>query len=164
MGTWTLQARSDDGFFGRVEVQHKMNQKRAEKIRRYILEREKYFFVWGSICKDMVRCGKPNCKCARGQKHGPYYYLYRRIDDKAERFYLGGPEEAEVARQTLLEIRRKSWRGHDHCWHYRRYIKGCMALLAGFRRFMLFPSMENLARLHELDRKVSQLRPAEPTD
>ena len=27
----------------------------------------------GYLEPQMVRCGKPNCKCAKGQLHGPYY-------------------------------------------------------------------------------------------
>ena len=34
----------------------------------------------GYLVAQQVRCGKPNCRCARGEKHGPYWYLvYRRI-------------------------------------------------------------------------------------
>lgn len=28
-----------------------------------------------------VRCGKPNCRCTQGQKHGPYAYASYRDDD-----------------------------------------------------------------------------------
>ncbi len=30
----------------------------------------------GSLVKQYVVCGKPGCRCQRGQKHGPLYYLY----------------------------------------------------------------------------------------
>jgi hypothetical protein len=29
----------------------------------------------GSIIERYLRCGKPGCKCARGEGHGPKYYL-----------------------------------------------------------------------------------------
>jgi hypothetical protein len=29
----------------------------------------------GSLIERYKRCGKPNCKCANGQGHGPKYYL-----------------------------------------------------------------------------------------
>jgi hypothetical protein len=32
-----------------------------------------------ALCAQMVRCGKRNCKCSRGDLHGPYYYLFTRI-------------------------------------------------------------------------------------
>ena len=28
-----------------------------------------------SFVERFTACGKPNCACARGQKHGPFYYL-----------------------------------------------------------------------------------------
>lgn len=35
----------------------------------------------GTVCAQMVRCGRSNCKCAKGQLHGPYHYRF---------FYMGG--------------------------------------------------------------------------
>ncbi len=29
----------------------------------------------GSIQERRLTCGNPDCKCARGEKHGPYYYF-----------------------------------------------------------------------------------------
>jgi hypothetical protein len=29
----------------------------------------------GSIIERYLRCGKPGCKCAQGEGHGPKYYL-----------------------------------------------------------------------------------------
>ncbi len=34
----------------------------------------------GAVCAQMVRCGKPNCKCARGELHGPYFYHFERVN------------------------------------------------------------------------------------
>ena len=35
---------------------------------------------------EHVRCGKPNCRCRHGDKHGPYWYLYyRRLEKGAWR-------------------------------------------------------------------------------
>lgn len=36
-----------------------------------------------------VRCGKENCKCARGKPHGPYWYSYARIKDRLTSHYVG---------------------------------------------------------------------------
>jgi hypothetical protein len=44
----------------------------------------------GSIQVRFIRCGSPNCYCARTKKgHGPYYYLERRAFGKVEMIYLG---------------------------------------------------------------------------
>ena len=32
----------------------------------------------GTVIEEGVRCGKPNCRCARGHLHGTYAYLYYR--------------------------------------------------------------------------------------
>lgn len=31
-------------------------------------------FAPGYVVSERVKCGKPNCKCQRGELHGPYYY------------------------------------------------------------------------------------------
>ncbi|KXA97962.1 hypothetical protein AKJ40_05005 [candidate division MSBL1 archaeon SCGC-AAA259M10] len=46
----------------------------------------------GSIQKRMLSCGDPDCKCARGEKHGPYYY-----------FTYTDPETGEPAQISLQE-------------------------------------------------------------
>ena len=38
---------------------------------------------------EKVRCGKPNCRCAAGQLHGPYWYLYQRRGGKLASKYVG---------------------------------------------------------------------------
>lgn len=36
-----------------------------------------------------VCCGKENCKCARGELHGPYWYSYSRVEGKVKSRYVG---------------------------------------------------------------------------
>lgn len=38
---------------------------------------------------ESVRCGKDNCKCARGKLHGPYWYSYARVKNKVTSQYVG---------------------------------------------------------------------------
>ena len=38
---------------------------------------------------ESIRCGKENCKCARGKLHGPYWYSYTRVKDKVISQYIG---------------------------------------------------------------------------
>jgi hypothetical protein len=50
-----------------------------------------------SYVRQMVRCGKPTCRCAKGGKlHGPYWYLYTKEDGKTRCKYIGKnlPDEA----------------------------------------------------------------------
>ncbi len=38
---------------------------------------------------ENIRCGKENCKCVRGKRHGPYWYSYTRVKDKVTSQYIG---------------------------------------------------------------------------
>lgn len=38
---------------------------------------------------EKVKCGKPNCRCADGKLHGPYWYLYQRRGGKLTSKYVG---------------------------------------------------------------------------
>lgn len=42
----------------------------------------------GSICEQYVRCGRANCRCARGELHGPYYYRFYRENGQLKKEYL----------------------------------------------------------------------------
>ncbi len=63
----------------------------------------------GGLVREMIRCGRANCKCANGSLHGPYYYrvwMARGIRHKA---YV---KKAEVERikatiETFRAQRRK---------------------------------------------------------
>ena len=39
--------------------------------------------------QESIRCGKENCKCARGKLHGHYWYSYVRVNDKVTSNYIG---------------------------------------------------------------------------
>lgn len=53
--------------------------------------------VRGTICSQKVRCGKPNCKCASGDLHGPYFYHFERIGRVLKKRYVK-PTELERLR------------------------------------------------------------------
>ncbi|PZO16871.1 MAG: hypothetical protein DCF25_11800 [Leptolyngbya foveolarum] len=39
---------------------------------------------------ELVKCGKPNCRCAtEEQLHGPYWYAYRKQGQKLKSWYIG---------------------------------------------------------------------------
>lgn len=54
----------------------------------------------GTLRQEMVRCGKDRCKkCARGEGHGPYWYLYFRKNGRLASRYVGKvvPDELKPA-------------------------------------------------------------------
>lgn len=62
----------------------------------------------GSVCRQMIRCGKPNCKCMRGQLHGAYYYHFVRVGGRLMKRYLK-PDEVEAVK-AACQARREDER------------------------------------------------------
>ncbi len=54
-----------------------------------------------------VRCGKPNCRCNEGQKHGPYAYASYRDDDGRVRTVYWGKEPKLPADYIPQSVHRK---------------------------------------------------------
>ena len=76
----------------------------------------------GAVCAQMVKCGKPNCKCTRGELHGPYFYRFYRCGNKLRKVYVRKSEaaalkaacdsyrsEQQQIRQIILETNQR-WR------------------------------------------------------
>ncbi len=53
----------------------------------------------GSLVEQYVSCGKSGCRCQRGQKHGPLFYLYWKEQGRSRSLY--------VPREKVVEIRRQ---------------------------------------------------------
>jgi hypothetical protein len=70
--------------------------------------------VAGSLLEQFVTCGKPNCRCSRGQKHGPLHYLYWKEQGRSRSMY--------VPREKVRELRRQ-------IQNHRRFQKQLAALL-----------------------------------
>src|SRR5690348_14814281 len=57
----------------------------------------------GSYVEQSLACGKPNCRCRRGQKHGPFHYLVQCLaPGNVQKFLL---KTAEQRRQAKAAIR-----------------------------------------------------------
>jgi hypothetical protein len=55
--------------------------------------------IRASIVERFNTCGKPNCACAHGQKHGPFYYLTQCLAaGKMNKFLLKTPAVQDAAR------------------------------------------------------------------
>ena len=64
----------------------------------------------GSIVAERKRCGKKNCRCARGHLHGPYYYRRWRDWDGTQRKQYVPRERAPEVRRALEKSRASSFR------------------------------------------------------
>ncbi len=64
-------------------------------------------FIQGSAVRRFSVCGKPGCRCQRGEKHGPFWYLSRSENGHNRLWYLE-KEKAEVTVARVQVYRR--WR------------------------------------------------------
>jgi len=44
--------------------------------------------IRGCLHSVYKKCGNPNCRCAKGKKHGPYWVLSRKEGAKRKLIYL----------------------------------------------------------------------------
>jgi hypothetical protein len=59
----------------------------------------------GTLRAELVRCGKPACRCAHGQLHGPYlYHRWRELGRQRRRYVRRS--DADRVRAGLEEWRR----------------------------------------------------------
>jgi hypothetical protein len=61
--------------------------------------------LWGSLGAVYRRCGRANCHCARGNKHGPVFYLTRHEDGRTRNIYVP-PELHEQVTAGVEAYRR----------------------------------------------------------
>ena len=61
--------------------------------------------VAGSLVEQYVTCGKPACRCARGEKHGPLYYLYWKEQGRSHSPYV--PRDEVDALRAQLDTNRQ---------------------------------------------------------
>jgi hypothetical protein len=70
------------------------------KIRRHLQVLARLLpMVAGSLVEQYVTCGKPHCRCTRGQKHGPLYYLYWKEGGRSRSLYVPRERLSELCRQ-----------------------------------------------------------------
>jgi hypothetical protein len=92
------------------------------------LEIAETFHKMPALVAYRVRCGKPNCRCASGERHGPYWFLRWREGDVQRRRYV----RQEDVEDVRLVIERKRSERHDE----RRAIIEADAYLRELRRWL----------------------------
>ena len=55
----------------------------------------------GSLVERYVTCGNPSCKCARGQRHGPIWYLTITLGRGRTTGGIIAPEQREQVRRWI---------------------------------------------------------------
>lgn len=70
----------------------------------------------GAVFASYARCGKSNCKCTRGSKHGPYYHWYQWYSGRVTKKYVPLAQVEEVraacARHRLLQDELREGKRH----------------------------------------------------
>jgi hypothetical protein len=60
-----------------------------------------------SYVKQYLTCGKTNCRCRRGFKHGPFYYLVQYLrGGKVRKFLLKTSEQRARARAGIAALEK----------------------------------------------------------
>ena len=60
-----------------------------------------------SFVKQFLTCGKKNCRCRRGFKHGPFFYLVQAAGGgRVRKFLLKTPEMRKQARAGIAAHRK----------------------------------------------------------
>jgi hypothetical protein len=55
----------------------------------------------GSLMERYLTCGNPDCKCARGERHGPVWYLSVTLDQSHRTGSTVRPEQVEQVRRWI---------------------------------------------------------------
>lgn len=63
--------------------------------------------IRASVVERFGTCGKANCACHQGQKHGPYYYLTQCLaPGRMQKFLLKSPADQQAARSATSAFNR----------------------------------------------------------
>lgn len=86
----------------------------------------------GSLQAQRVRCGKSNCRCARGQLHEGYYYLFLSTPAGVSKLYVRRGDVPAV-RAVIAERQRRSraWRAELN--EARAFLRRIMSAAAGVK-------------------------------
>jgi hypothetical protein len=72
----------------------------------------------GVVCAQRVRCGKPGCRCARGQGHLAYYRFWRE-GGRLRKQYV---RRADLAVRAACEARQRERRELADAWQQWRNL------------------------------------------
>ncbi len=85
----------------------------------------------GAICAQYKKCGKGNCKCTRGELHGPYFYRFQWYNGRMIKEYvkLSDVEEQRAACAKYRALQNKLLAGRQR---YSQMIATLKNQLRGF--------------------------------
>ena len=76
-----------------------LRQRKAALLRQLAVPPD---LLRASYVERFTTCGKPNCACAQGQRHGPFYYLTSNLaPGQILKFLLKDPAGQQAAQQGV---------------------------------------------------------------
>lgn len=79
-----------------------LRQRKAALLRQIAVHPD---LMRASLVERFGECGKPNCRCHQGEKHGPFFYLTQCLAaGHIKKFLLKGPEQQHRARQGIAHF------------------------------------------------------------
>ncbi len=85
-----------------------LRQRKAALLRQLVIPRD---FLRASYVERFTTCGKANCACAHGQKHGPFYYLVSGLTKgNVLKFLLKTPSQQHKGQQGVAAY-QELWKG-----------------------------------------------------
>jgi len=81
-------------------------EKQRQKLISYLLHPKD--MLSGSLYSTYKKCGNQSCRCARGELHGPFNYLSKKVEAKTVLAFVKKADEKQVLEQA---------------GHYRNYIR-----------------------------------------
>lgn len=85
-----------------------LRQRKAALLRRLAVPSD---FLRASYVERFTTCGKSNCVCAQGQKHGPFYYLASGLaQGRVLKFLLKTSTQQQTAQQGVSAY-HQLWEG-----------------------------------------------------
>lgn len=76
-----------------------LRQRKIALLRQFAVQPD---LLRASFVERYGECGKPNCRCHQGQKHGPFYYLTQCLaPGQIKKFLLKTPEQQQRARRGI---------------------------------------------------------------
>jgi hypothetical protein len=86
----------------------------------------------GSLQTQRVRCGKANCRCARGQLHEGYHYFFTRVGGQQFKVYVRRADVPAVrAVIQARAMRRAQWRSELN--QARAFLRRLMSSTVGVK-------------------------------
>ena len=76
---------------------HLLEEQRKKTLAYLLNPRD---MVEGSIYTAYKRCGNKRCRCAKGDLHGPFSYLSRRVEGKTKLTFIRKDEEGAVTKEA----------------------------------------------------------------